>query len=357
MTPVLAAVLAATPGVLSALLANDGSARWLLILGVSLVVACVFAGWLARTAQPTTPRDGWIERGLMLLVAGSLLLNGVLSGRLPLSNHAADRRWIYLGCALLAGGAAWALFRRAGEPRVPAGTTLESSRWAFLRAEWRRLCLVTYAVEPERLKPHLPPGLELDLRDGKAFVSLVAFDFCETRVLGIPWPGYRTFPEINLRFYVREGEKRGVAFVREYVPKRLIAWIARGLYNEPYAHAPMLSEVSSSEEELRVKHRLLAGGREHSLEVVATPQHETPGDDSTAHFFKEHSWGYGTSRGGKLVRYEVRHPVWRTYPVRSHTLDWDWGAVYGEAWADLAQATPASVILAEGSPVAVSPGA
>lgn len=355
LTPMLAAVLAATPGVLSALFANDGSARWLASLLLSGAVAVVLAGWFARTERREATRETWIERALLLLLAGSLSLNGLLSGRLPLSNHAADRRLLYLACALTAGASAWALFWRAGAPRPEPGTQLESSRWAFLRAEWRKLCLVTYAVDPARLEPLLPPGLELDLRDGKAFVSLVAFDFCETRVLGIPWPGYRAFPELNLRFYVREGDKRGVAFVREYVPKRLIAWIARALYNEPYVHAPMLSEVDAADGELRVKHRLLTGGREHSLEVVATPQPETPDDASTAHFFKEHSWGYGTSRGGELLRYEVRHPVWRTYPVLSYTLDWDWGAVYGEDWADLSAATPASVVLAEGSPVAVSP--
>ena len=99
-------------------------------------------------------------------------------------------------------------------------------RRAFLSARWERLCLVTYDVDPARLAPLLHPELELDTRDGRAFVSLVAFDFLDTRVLGIPWPGYRSFPEVNLRFYVRHGDRRGVVFIREYVPKRLIAWIA-----------------------------------------------------------------------------------------------------------------------------------
>ena len=59
----------------------------------------------------------------------------------------------------------------------------------FLTAGWRDLVLVTYAVPPEALAPHLPPGCEPDLREGKAFVSLVAFDFVDTRVLGVRWPG------------------------------------------------------------------------------------------------------------------------------------------------------------------------
>ncbi|MGE0709577.1 MAG: YqjF family protein [Planctomycetota bacterium] len=244
------------------------------------------------------------------------------------------------------------------ETLVPVGSdplALTTARFAFLSAEWRRLCLLTFAVEPARLEPLLPPGLALDTRDGQAFVSLVAFDFLRTRVLGVPWPGYRDFPEINLRFYVREGERRGVAFVRELVPKRLIAWLARLLYNEPYLRAPMQSSHTRAGDELVVEHRLWMGGREQRLRVTAgaTPSLQDPA--STAHFFKEHTWGYGTSRRGRLVRYEVRHPHWETYPVRDVALEWDWGLVYGPEWADLGERAPDSVVLAEGSPVRVSP--
>src|SRR5438874_7358527 len=111
----------------------------------------------------------------------------------------------------------------------------------FLTARWTNLFLATYAVPQEVLRPRLPRGLELDLRDGQAFVSLVAFQFLDTRVLGLPWPGYRNFAELNLRFYVRHGDQRGVVFIREFVPQRFIAWVARWLYNEPYLAAPIVA--------------------------------------------------------------------------------------------------------------------
>src|SRR5688572_29057707 len=109
----------------------------------------------------------------------------------------------------------------------------------FLTARWTDLFLATYAVPPALLEPRLPPGLALDTRDGQAFVSLVAFQFLDTRVLGIPWPGYRHFAELNLRFYVRQGTERGVVFLREFVPQRFVAWVARWVYNEPYLAAPL----------------------------------------------------------------------------------------------------------------------
>src|SRR4051812_15030028 len=113
----------------------------------------------------------------------------------------------------------------------------------FLTARWEHLCLFTYSVPPALLEPRLPRGLVLDTRDGQAFVSLVAFAFHDTRVFGIPGPGYRRFSELNLRTYVRHGERRGVIFLREYVPLRLVAWVARTIYNEPYRIAPLSHAV------------------------------------------------------------------------------------------------------------------
>ena len=232
---------------------------------------------------------------------------------------------------------------------------LTRSRRAFLTAEWRNLCLFNYRVEPERLQPWLPPGLELDLRDGSAFVSLVAFDFLDTRVLGIPWPGYRNFPEINLRFYVREGQRRGVAFIRELVPKRAIAFFARWLYNEPYEYAPMTSRLSFPGQFPVAEHEVNYDRSLQRLRVETAGEPEMQAEDSEAHFFKEHQWGYGTSRSGQLLRYEVTHEHWLTRPVADYQIEFDFERVYGSAWAHLTSSQPDSVLFAEGSPIRVSP--
>src|SRR5262249_61064257 len=90
------------------------------------------------------------------------------------------------------------------------------------------------------LTSRLPPGLALDRWEGRAFVSLVAFDFQDTRVRGVAWPGLTRFPEVNLRFYVRAGDSRGVVFVRELVPRRVVALAARLICNAPYPDAPLV---------------------------------------------------------------------------------------------------------------------
>ena len=109
----------------------------------------------------------------------------------------------------------------------------------FLTARWLNVAAITFAIEEERLLPFLPGGATIDTLEGSPRVSLVAFEFQRTRVRGVAIPGHIDFPEINLRFYVRHGGERGVVFIRELVPRRAIATIARLLYNEPYQRIPM----------------------------------------------------------------------------------------------------------------------
>jgi uncharacterized protein YqjF (DUF2071 family) len=262
------------------------------------------------------------------------------------------------------------------------------TRRTFLTARWCNLILANYPVPEELLRPRLPPGLDLDRRDGRCWASLVGFQFLDTRVLGVPWPGYRHFPEWNLRFYVREGDRRGVltgfggtgipggaiaapagmavppdpdttrrgvCFVREFVPQRLVAGLARLFYNEPYRAARMTMAVTDTPDAVTATYTVAWGGRTHRLRAEGLKPAARPGPDSAEHFFKEHSWGYGVSRRGQPIRYEVNHPEWDVYPVRSFAADVDWGVLYGPEWAAMNDAPPASVVLAAGSAVSVYP--
>ena len=210
------------------------------------------------------------------------------------------------------------------------------------------------------------PALEPDRWCGRTHVSLVAFDFLETRVLGVPVPGLVRFPEINLRTYVTDGERRGVQFVRELVPSGIVAAVARLGYNEPYYATPMRSRVADNGRTTRASHRFhwdardrpeLAGSlravREHHVKVTGSTAAHVPPADSEAHHFKEHAWGFGATRRGRLLRYRVDHPVWAVRDVQSVDYDVDFAAVYGKRWAPLNEMRPASVVFAVGSAVKV----
>jgi uncharacterized protein YqjF (DUF2071 family) len=197
------------------------------------------------------------------------------------------------------------------------------------------------------------PALELDRWEGHAHVSLVAFDFRDTRVLLCRVPGYVAFPEVNLRTYVRHGGDRGVTFISELVPRKLVAAVARRVYNEPYRATRMESATAIGGDRVCVTHRVFAGGREHTMTAVGSNEAMVPATASGAHFFKEHEWGYGRTRDGRLLRFRVRHPLWAVRTLHDVALDVDFGAMYGGQWAWLTDATPVSVVFAVGSPVIV----
>ncbi len=225
----------------------------------------------------------------------------------------------------------------------------------FLTARWQNLLLATYPVPAALLEARLPARVRLETRDGMGLVSLVAFEFLDTRVCGMAIPGYRNFAELNLRYYVHYAGQRGVVFIREFVPQRAVAWLARLLYNEPYRAAPLRATCRDEEPHRTMEYVLRWAGREHRIRVQAARPSYVPDESSEEHHFKEHHWGFGKDRKGQTLRYEVQHPVWEVLPVRDYSIELDWAAVYGPEWGFLSKATPCSTIFALGSEIAVFP--
>jgi uncharacterized protein YqjF (DUF2071 family) len=89
----------------------------------------------------------------------------------------------------------------------------------FLTAQWRHLAMVNFEIEAGVLRPFIPVGTQLDCWQGRAFVTVIGFQFLDTRVWRRPIPYHRNVEEVNLRFYVRchadDGWCRAVVFVKE----------------------------------------------------------------------------------------------------------------------------------------------
>ena len=169
------------------------------------------------------------------------------------------------------------------------------------------------------------------------------------------------FPEINLRFYVRHTDengniKRGVVFIKEFVPKPCIAAVANKIYNEPYTAIKMSSTYDINEHKLTIQHLFVKDKIEHELKFIVENEPYFPSEDSTEHFFKEHEWGFGTTKSGKLTMYRVEHPKWRIYPLKTRfELDVHFDKLYGENWNILNGKLPYNILVAEGSPIKVFP--
>ena len=168
------------------------------------------------------------------------------------------------------------------------------SSGVFLTAEWRHLAMVNYEVDAGLLLRFVPEGTELDRWHGKVFVSLVGFQFLNTKMFGImPIPMHSNFEEVNLRFYVRRQAgnevRRGVVFIREMVPRWAIAFIARTFYHENYWALPMAHEISPvGDNSLQASYRWRNGNGWSEMNLETTGDAELPAEGSVEQFITEH---------------------------------------------------------------------
>lgn len=229
----------------------------------------------------------------------------------------------------------------------------------FLDAQWRKLVMVNYAVAPEVLKPYVPYDTELDLWNGTCYVSVVGFMFVDTKMLKMRIPFHINFEEINLRFYVKyrhtAGEKRGVVFIKEIVPRAAITIVANTLYDENYETMPTRHSWVEGEDSLTVSYGWKKGAW-NNLTVVADKNPVDLVVGSEEEFITEHFWGYNKVNDRVTTEYEVAHPRWQLYPVKEYEVDVDFAKVYGRDFAFLKDETPVSVYLAEGSEIIVKQG-
>jgi uncharacterized protein len=231
---------------------------------------------------------------------------------------------------------------------------MESGK-VFLTAEWRNLVMLSYAVEPALLEPFVPAGTELDRFQGRTYLSLIGFEFNRSRLFGIRVPLHQAFEEVNLRFYVNRQGRRGVVFLRELVPKRAVAVLARLAYRENYSCVPMAHHAVIGDTG-KVDYSWHLGERCCRIEIETEGPGFLPAEGSEEQFISEHYWGYAGRPGGGCLEYEVFHPPWRVWKARRATFTGDASALYGEHFARVLARPPDSAFLAEGSAVVVYRG-
>jgi uncharacterized protein len=232
--------------------------------------------------------------------------------------------------------------------------------FTFLSAEWRNLVMANYLIEPGILKKHLPCKTELDDFEGNYYVSLVGFLFHNTRVMGISFPFHNSFEEVNLRFYVRYKEghlwKRGVVFLKEIVPRRMISFIANSIYGENYVTLPMKHSWATTPDSFNVGYKWKLRDEWNHIEVVSQKTPVEIINGSAEEFITEHYWGYTQINHNCTGMYQVEHPKWRVHPVISYNIKCNTELLYGKEFAETMSVPPANVFLAEGSSIQVRNG-
>lgn len=227
----------------------------------------------------------------------------------------------------------------------------------FLKANWENIIMANYEIDPAILIPFLPKGVELDLYEGKAYVSLVGFMFKKTKLFNVPIPHFGTFEEINLRFYVvrKEGDtvKRGVVFINETIPYPIVAWMANKLYKEHYTVVPTKHEITTESKSKKVQFEWLLNKKWNSIYVEATTEAKVMERQSLEKFIFEHYYGYTKIDQNNTEEYKLQHPSWRVNQVLDYKMDCDFTAMYGDAFSVLDTTKPEAVFIAEGSSVGI----
>jgi uncharacterized protein YqjF (DUF2071 family) len=105
-------------------------------------------------------------------------------------------------------------------------------------ARWDRAVFIHYAADPAILQRQVP--FQLDLRDGKAFVSIVAFTLVgmRPRLGGIvgEWlfKPIATHEFLNVRTYVHDGGEPGIYFLAEWLSNPLSVRLGPRSFGLPY---------------------------------------------------------------------------------------------------------------------------
>ena len=234
---------------------------------------------------------------------------------------------------------------------------LSSKKRSFMKAEWNDLLFINYEINPKLLQKYVPKGTEIDLWNGKCYISLIGFMFEDVKILGVKIPFHVNFEEVNLRFYVKRFEdgkwKRGVVFVKEIVPKHAISFVANSLYNEQYQTLPMRHERASEDDTLLFKYEWKKNLNWNSITVKTEKKLIPIEENSEAEFISEHYYGYTISPRKKTVEYEVKHPRWHQYKVIDYAVNVDFDMVYGKEFAFLQNLQPASCFVAKGSKITI----
>lgn len=190
-----------------------------------------------------------------------------------------------------------------------AGREPEEKPAPAVRMGWHHIAFLHWPLDPDVLRPHLPPGLEPDLFEDQAWLSVTPFQVEGFRAGGVlPLP---KFGELNVRTYVTGPDgKDGLWFLTLEADSFATVLTARLGYGVPYRKADV--RVSRSAD--TVHYRSIRGDAGHESEVrLGEPLAPTVRDDWLTGRWR----AYGRVADRQLVRVGVRHESW---PLRHAEL-------------------------------------
>jgi uncharacterized protein YqjF (DUF2071 family) len=198
---------------------------------------------------------------------------------------------------------------------------LDRERKSLFLGSWVRALFIHFEVDPAILQPRVP--YELDVRDGKAYVSLVAFTMERLRPAFGGWcteqlaKPIATHHFLNVRTYVKHNGEPGIYFMHEWLSSWLAVQLGPPLYGLPYHFARMHYEAVGDE----VKGAVRADGDQFQFAAINNGQPFRPcAADSLSEFLLERYTAYtGTGSSSRLFR--IWHEPWPQVAMDVNILD------------------------------------
>jgi uncharacterized protein YqjF (DUF2071 family) len=187
---------------------------------------------------------------------------------------------------------------------------------------WNDVVFLHWRFEPDVVQRLLPSGVDVDTFDGSAWVGLIPFHMDGLGVSGLaPLPHVGSFPEVNVRTYVRAGGRVGVWFFSLDVDRLLPAVVARTTYSLPYcsglADHVRAGDVITS----RVRRRWPRSTDAPTTQIAVRSGRPIDDSDPLAGFLTAR-WGLiSATRRGRLRYAPVDHPTWALYGAELLHLD------------------------------------
>ncbi len=172
---------------------------------------------------------------------------------------------------------------------------------------WRKLLFAHWAVPADAIRSLIPPQLELQTYDAKAWIGVVPFELSIRPRYTPLVPGLSVFPEINVRTYVSYEGRDGVFFFSLDAANPIACWAARTTFHLPYFWARMALEVQDDI-------RFTSARRSEEAEFIGN--YRPVGDvysaqpDTLEHWLTERYALFSQSPDGALHAADVHHVQW-----------------------------------------------
>jgi uncharacterized protein YqjF (DUF2071 family) len=185
---------------------------------------------------------------------------------------------------------------------------------------WHDLLFAHWRVSPEWVRASVPTHFPIDLFDGDAWIGIVPFHMTSVSARGVPaLPWVSAFPELNVRTYVRVGDRPGVYFFSLDAGNPLAVRVARMVLNLPYYSAAMAVTRHGDAVEYRSRRQ---GDLDAAFEATYRPDGSvsTPVEGTLEYFLTERYCLYHVDRRGRPYRLEIHHPPWPLQPAHARLL-------------------------------------